>query len=395
VLCRRAAAWCLENNLPEEALEYSIAAGDVETVARLFEQLWGSTYRRGRSALIQRWLQWLAERDAIRARPMVALQAAVTCVLTGKPLQAERWADIVDRSPINREDPLVELSAATVEAFLCRHGVEQMMADASEAIRLSVTANITSPAPLLLRGIASVLSGDQRGGELSFQDAVSVGEAVGSPETSAVALFERWLVAVAGGDWDGAAVLAEQAEATLVQADIEESYATPAVCAMRARTELHRGDVVRARHYVSCAQRLRGLLTFAFPHLSVQVRIELVRAHVALADIAGARTLLGEIDELLRRRPDLGTLVSETETVRAQMGRQRGALVLGSSALTAAEHRLLPMLATHLTFAEIARNTNLSPHTIKAHVVSIYRKLGSTTRSEAVARSRELGLLDG
>jgi LuxR family maltose regulon positive regulatory protein len=35
VLRRRAAAWCLENGLPEEALEYSLAAGDVDGVAGL------------------------------------------------------------------------------------------------------------------------------------------------------------------------------------------------------------------------------------------------------------------------------------------------------------------------------------------------------------------------
>ena len=41
VLRRRAAAWYLRNDLPEEALEYSIAAGDVDTVAALVEELWG------------------------------------------------------------------------------------------------------------------------------------------------------------------------------------------------------------------------------------------------------------------------------------------------------------------------------------------------------------------
>src|SRR5690349_6292247 len=46
VLRRRAAAWCLRNNLPEEALEYSMAAGDVDTAARLVEELWLPTYRR-------------------------------------------------------------------------------------------------------------------------------------------------------------------------------------------------------------------------------------------------------------------------------------------------------------------------------------------------------------
>jgi LuxR family maltose regulon positive regulatory protein len=53
VLRRRAAAWCLRNGLPEEALEYSIAAGDVGTVGRLVEQLWIPTWWQGRLTTVE------------------------------------------------------------------------------------------------------------------------------------------------------------------------------------------------------------------------------------------------------------------------------------------------------------------------------------------------------
>jgi LuxR family transcriptional regulator, maltose regulon positive regulatory protein len=61
------------------------------------------------------------------------------------------------------------------------------------------------------------------------------------------------------------------------------------------------------------AQRVRHLLAYALPYLAVQVRIELTRSHLALADLAGARTLMGEADEVLSRRPGLGTLAGEAE----------------------------------------------------------------------------------
>jgi DNA-binding CsgD family transcriptional regulator len=67
----------------------------------------------------------------------------------------------------------------------------------------------------------------------------------------------------------------------------------------------------------------------------------------------------------------------------------------GTGSLTAAELRLLPMLSTHLTVAEIAAEMYLSRHTIKAQGRSIYRKLDASSRSQAVARARELGLLEG
>jgi LuxR family maltose regulon positive regulatory protein len=53
------------------------------------------------------------------------------------------------------------------------------------------------------------------------------------------------------------------------------------------------------------------------------------------------------------------------------------------------------MLSTHLSFPEIAEEVFLSRHTIKSEAMSLYRKLGVSSRSQAVARSRELGLLDG
>jgi LuxR family transcriptional regulator, maltose regulon positive regulatory protein len=69
VLRRRAADWCLRNGLPEEALEYSIAAADVKTAAHLVEKLCMPTYYQGRRATPQRWLQWLADQGGIDGHP--------------------------------------------------------------------------------------------------------------------------------------------------------------------------------------------------------------------------------------------------------------------------------------------------------------------------------------
>ena len=104
---------------------------------------------------------------------------------------------------------------------------------------------------------------------------------------------------------------------------------------------------------------------------------------------------MGEIDELLRRRPGLGTLVGEAGALRARLAKERSAAVPGASALTAAELRLLPLLSTHLSVPEIAAEIYLSPHTIKSQMRSIYRKLGVSSRNQAIMRARELGLLEG
>jgi LuxR family maltose regulon positive regulatory protein len=82
---------------------------------------------------------------------------------------------------------------------------------------------------------------------------------------------------------------------------------------------VHRGDVPAARQQLISAQRARPLLTYTVPHVAVQARIELARVHVALADLSGARTLMREIDEILRRRPELGILASQARQLRTQL----------------------------------------------------------------------------
>jgi LuxR family maltose regulon positive regulatory protein len=102
-----------------------------------------------------------------------------------------------------------------------------------------------------------------------------------------------------------------------------------------------------------------------------------------------------EIDELFKRRPGLGTLVEEAESLRSQLAKERGSYIPGASALTAAELRLLPLLSTHLSVSEIAAELFLSSHTIKSQMKAIYRKLDSSTRNQVVTRARDLGLLEG
>ena len=270
-----------------------------------------------------------------------------------------------------------------------------MRADADEAVRRFAAESFVTPAPALLQGIARVLCGDLDGGDASLEDGIGVGQEVGAHEDVALALCERSLVAIAGNDRGRAEALAERASIVLRRAGIEESYATPLVSAVQARAALHRGDVPAARRELVSAQRLRHLLTYALPYFAVQARLELARVHFALADLAGAKTLMREVDELLRHRPGLGNLAGEARPLRDRLAKEHDSTAPGASALTGAELRLLPMLATHLSFPEIAEELFLSRNTIKSEAISIYRKLGASSRSQAVARSRALGLLEG
>ena len=96
VLRRRAAGWGQDNGLPEEALEYAMAAGDVDEAARLVAELSRPGDREERLTMLQRWYRWLDEHGGIERHPMVAVWAAFLALETGRPAEAERWAAVAD-----------------------------------------------------------------------------------------------------------------------------------------------------------------------------------------------------------------------------------------------------------------------------------------------------------
>jgi len=51
-------------------------------------------------------------------------------------------------------------------------------------------------------------------------------------------------------------------------------------------------------------------------------------------------------------------------------------------------------LPSHLSLPQVAERLFLSTNTVKTHVQAIYRKLGVTSRDEAVVAARALGLIE-
>ena len=175
----------------------------------------------------------------------------------------------------------------------------------------------------------------------------------------------------------------------------DDYWTSALVYAWASRAALHRGDISEGRFYLERAARLRPLLTYMLPAVSVQALLEMARCYTTLGDPGGAAAVLTQAQDILRQRPDLGVLPRRAAELRSRLAQERGSSIPGASALTAAELRTLPLLSTHLSFPEIAAELVLSPHTIKSQMKSIYRKLDSTSRTQTITRARELGLLEG
>jgi LuxR family maltose regulon positive regulatory protein len=129
--------------------------------------------------------------------------------------------------------------------------------------------------------------------------------------------------------------------------------------------------------------------------MSVLLRTELAAIHLALGEAANAERLLDEAGEVFDRNPKLIVLRPETAALRAQIAASAKRVSRRASTLTGAELRLLPLLTTHLSFREIADRLFVSRNTVKTQAISVYRKLGVSSRGEAVAHASEMGLVAG
>jgi len=391
----RAADWHEVRGDVEAAIDYAHAAGDGARVIELVGTAAHSVYQSGRFVTVERWLARLEDEHELTANTALAVLGAWTHALRGRPEAALRWAHVADQGPADAvmpdDDPALAWTSA-LRAALCPDGIEAMRTDAETATR---TANPDSQAQAtgaFLLGAAHVLAGDEAIGEQMLVDAGELALELGTTDCAALALATRSLLANERNDAAEAEALALQAR-EIVDAARLDDYATSALTYVAsARAALRHNNWTRAATDMERASQLTPLLTYAIPWLAVQVRLELARAHLALVNWSSAAAVMSEVDELVARRPDLGVLNAQAAELQHRLAASNQHDDNWASSLTGAELRLLPLLTTHLSFREIAERLFVSRNTVKTQAISVYRKLGVSSRSEAIERATELGL---
>ena len=391
----RAAEWCEENGLPETAIEHAQAAGDADRVCRVTLTVANPVWASGRATTVLRWMQWFEDEGLVERYPGIAVHGALMFALMGEPGATERWAAAAERSPTEGtldDGNTVEATLAYLRALLARAGVDAMRGDARQALQGLSPMSPYRATMLHAEALSYLLEGDLDRADAILGTALDAAEAAGVAPYVPVLLATRGIVAIDCENWDQAAALAEQAESIMDHGHFDDYWTSALVYAWMARVAVHRGDVVRGNEYVARAARLRHLLTYALPVVSAQALLEMARSYLALADPGGARTVLQQLADILHQRPDVGNLAQQAADLRAQVAKLREGAP-GASSLTTAELRLLPLLTTHLTFPEIGARLFISRHTVKTQAISVYRKLGVSSRSEAITRMHELGML--
>jgi LuxR family transcriptional regulator, maltose regulon positive regulatory protein len=268
-----------------------------------------------------------------------------------------------------------------------------MARDATRAYELFESDSPWLSLCCLLLGVAEHLRGRPEEAQVRLEEGARRG-AIAAPTAQVLCLAQLALVALEQDDWEQGPRLAARARAQVERLGLAGYPVCALVYAVSALVRAHRDRVEDAQADRRQATELLTQLVDYVAWYDVETRLVLARAALRLGDATGTRTLLGEASHLLPR--DEGALMLEAwrDDVRSQAEVFAVTSVVGPSSLTTAELRVLGLLPTHLSFREMGRELHVSGNTIKTHAHAVYRKLDVCSRSDAVVRAREMGLLD-
>jgi LuxR family maltose regulon positive regulatory protein len=392
----RASLYQAEHANPDQAISHAIAAHDAPRAGDLLWEHLPVYLAQGRDDLILSWLANFSPADLAAHAPL-SLTAAYSALALGHIRQAEHWglvgAAALARASTPPQVPSLPTAAALIEAALGRHGVTPMGVHAARAYAREDADSPWRSICLLLQGVAEHLTGDRAHARLHLENGIHRSSVV-APPVEMLCLSQLAMITIEEGDWDRGCDLIARAVRQIERHDLASYPASALTFAVSADVSSHVGRVDEGKRDARRAAHLLPHVGEFIPWFEAETRIMLARAALRLADVGAARTLLAEASQLARRVPDAVLFPGWLDETWGLVDSAASAALAGPSTLTMAELRILRFLPTHLTFREIGARLHVSTNTVKTQAHAVYRKLDVSSRSQAVSRAAEIGLLD-
>ena len=391
-LHRRASAWHRGACDIDRAIDHALSAGAIGAAADLVWSSLAPVVAEGRTSTVEGWLSRFTESE-IADHATLALTAAGCALLRGQGHLAEHWTTVADATRC--QTPAVRSGVAVLRAAI--RNAEPSRPDESRIVGGGwqfEDAAAGCALHALIDGMGRRLVGD-RDGAATALEAGARRAAIAAPAIQALCLAELGVLALEEDDWERAAELVTRARAQVDRHGLKDHAAMALVFAVSALVRAYRGRVDSAQADLREAARLQALFTDFPPYADAEVALLVARAALRLSDVSAAREQLAAAKRLLRGMPNAIALHVRAEYVAAQLDAFTTRDSAPPSSMTGAELRILQYLPTHLSFREIGELSFVSSNTVKTQAIAVYRKLGVSCRSEAVARARGCGLLDG
>jgi LuxR family maltose regulon positive regulatory protein len=390
----KAASWYRSRGSAVEAVEHAAEAGDHATVAELLDENHLLLIRSGATRTLLRWIRTLPD-EQVATRPELAAAAATAAMLVGhSTIEQRRFLHLAQTALARSPSVYADVGVHMVRAVTIDGGVGQAVLDGRHAVEHAregadelLTAALTGYARALY--FANDLDEAWEAG----LRVVEHPEAERRAPSHAAARSTLALVAVERGLLTAARGHAEKAKAIVGGIGTSRSWLGANATASLGAVLASEGKFAAAEHELAYAEHFFRDEVATVHH--AWVLLLLVRTRVRRGRLSEAEATMRAAQEALAEIADAGRLPMLADDVAVELATAKARAERGEmlESPTAAELAVLRLLASDLTIREIGEHLFLSPNTIRTHIRALYRKLGSNTRTEAVARATALGLL--
>jgi LuxR family maltose regulon positive regulatory protein len=394
---RRAMEWWLDNGDAPRAIHHAIEAGAYKRAAELFCANWYEYMLSGWLGTLREWIDRFPD-EAMLDYPPILVASAWIAAFSGDVKATHRLATAAREGSFDR--PMLDGSTSydTAVAILqAGLGLEGLL-DANEHAELAYRFE---PPGSPWRPTAAALAGVTRFGLGRYDDArVALAEAARTPTGElGLATYARGqlaLLEMSEGNWEEGSRQAELAYAEIEESNLGNLLSSGAACVSAAAAAAHVGNLGLASQRLRSLAPIQKVLSDAIPFDAFQIHLIAAETYLLLGNYraagAHARTAASRLEvfgdagifeeRLTKVQKDVA---SEAATVDAQ-GTE-------PSPLTDREIQILAMLQSDLSLRDIAGELFVSRNTVKTHVSSVYRKLDVTSRTAAITRARQLGVI--
>ena len=387
----RASAWFEREGMLEKAIEHATAAEDHERAAQLIARHWFGYVATGQTATVRGWLDALPEVFVGRTAPLAIVEAWI-CALRGRREETERFLRLAEaghyQGGLPDGTPSVEAGVTLVRGFFGYGGVGAWVEAAERAARTE--SGRASPRTALARiglGMGRYCSGDTAGARVLLEEGLGL-TASDQPLLRIAMLSFLSFAVLDEGHPNDAESLAREACALV---DGFKLYGIPqaglAPIAL-GRVLAKRGDLAGAQTELETGLSARRSLPAMSPWPTLVGLLALIEVLIARGGRSEARAVLTEARAILDSYPDAGIFPELLERQERKLRKIRANRVESTNGqLTERELEVLRLLRTELSVSELGKLLYVSPSTIKSHVKSVYRKLGVSSRKDAVEQA--------
>jgi LuxR family maltose regulon positive regulatory protein len=386
-LHRRAYRWHRTSGTTEEAIHHALAAQAFDDAGGLILETWLFYVNAGRTATVLDWLRAFPDAALERDRRVLGVKAWVSAMQgqTEEQLRAVsrlRALGGLDEGPLPDGMASLESSLSLLTAIFGGTGsVASALEHGTRAATLEGPDSPWYPVATWVLGWAHYCNDELDLAERRFRETVTLGPPSEQWLVTTASVAQLSMIAGLRGLREDQQRLAEEAFAMAREHGLLDSIEAGEVPTAKGLALAARGRYDEALAYLEKGLMLRRM--WGQPLDPADGLIALGAVTAAAGDRAAAAAHFDEAEALLGTCEDPGVLPQRLAAARRTSQRQ------GDSELSERELAVLRLLSGGSSEREIGQQLYVSFNTVHSHVKSIYRKLGVSSRADALERARD------